>query len=617
MDKEAIKQVINAIPEEWHGTTFKNHNLLGREGFSSNLNELLKKKESSNESITTEDLENLGNAEDYLRVATNIATTLEVFLARQKNLSIDQVFTFSSNRMPIISVLLSIEKNTPVHLFTGSNEHPFNDNDINILKTLGCNIKIHSGNYNDSNDDNNTIILSMNDNDKNVDGIINDNILFINNTDKINPSKILIIRKRTTTPITSPMAISKLYELAELKENDKINGPSNDELNELYFHLQELSGTEKDENSKPVICTAGLPTIASLWITLISKYNGVDVLMASTAYGGSSQLADIMNSRAEKSLFRKHTFDIQGVETEIIESIKTKLDDLSNMKEKLNPITVLFVEVPTNPDMKVPNVNKLANLLDEYKEKITSNGEKRDVLLLVDTTFAPGSKVMDKIKNIAHEIPVMVFISLSKSVSRGITTAGCVVSNHTSFSINLLKNVNDTANMLDSIAKDDQLKRLSINHHNVEKRCDMAYKAALECGNHLKETVKKNCNGYDMPLAFPKPEEAEIGFTSSTFSFNLPSLPNGSQKDNEELAQKFVDLLCRHKEFKPCVSFGQDNSLVYATVPATSTQGAIKEEDKAKQAVGGVQLVRLSFAPTIDIEKVKNIIEESVISAYA
>merc|ERR1711862_827000 len=110
--------------------------------------------------------------------------------------------------------------------------------------------------------------------------------------------------------------------------------------------------------------------------------------------------------------------------------------------------------------------------------------------------------------------------------------------------------------------------------------------------------------------------EAEIGFTSSTFSFNLPSLPNGSQKDNEELAQKFVDLLCRHKEFKPCVSFGQDNSL-YATVPATSTQGAIKEEDKAKQAVGGVQLVRLSFAPTIDIEKVKNIIEESVISAYA
>ena len=64
---------------------------------------------------------------------------------------------------------------------------------------------------------------------------------------------------------------------------------------------------------------------------------------------------------------------------------------------------------------------------------------------------------------------------------------------------------------------------------------------------------------------------------------------------NEEFAQKFVDLLCLHPTYmKPCVSFGQDNDLVYCTVPATSTQGAISAEDKAKQARGGVQLVRVS-----------------------
>ena len=61
---------------------------------------------------------------------------------------------------------------------------------------------------------------------------------------------------------------------------------------------------------------------------------------------------------------------------------------------------------------------------------------------------------------------------------------------------------------------------------------------------------------------------------------------------NEEFAQKFVDLLTLHPTYmKPCVSFGQDNDLVYCTVPATSTQGAISAEDKAKQARGGVQLV--------------------------
>ena len=127
-----------------------------------------------------------------------------------------------------------------------------------------------------------------------------------------------------------------------------------------------------------------------------------------------------------------------------------------------------------------------------------------------------------------------------------------------------------------------------------------------------------------------------MDFTSSTFSFNLPSPPKATSKVpschnhlhlnylrtpmlmftskssklcdflhsshhtlkqvNEEFAQKFVDLLCLHPTYmKPCVSFGQDNDLVYCTVPATSTQGAISAEDKAKQARGGVQLVRFSL----------------------
>merc|ERR1712176_198799 len=110
-----------------------------------------------------------------------------------------------------------------------------------------------------------------------------------------------------------------------------------------------------------------------------------------------------------------------------------------------------------------------------------------------------------------------------------------------------------------------------------------------------------------MPLAFVSPEQAESGFTSSTFSFNLPAPVGASEEALEVFAQRFVDFLTINKEFKPCVSFGQDNELVYATVPATSTQGAIKAEDKAKQAIGGVQLVRLSFPPSMDVEKVAGI----------
>ena len=102
----------------------------------------------------------------------------------------------------------------------------------------------------------------------------------------------------------------------------------------------------------------------------------------------------------------------------------------------------------------------------------------------------------------------------------------------------------------------------------------------------LQPTKPTKCNQQGK-RRFPQPS------LTSLCSIAKPTL---SKQVNEEFAQKFVDLLCLHPTYmKPCVSFGQDNDLVYCTVPATSTQGAISAEDKAKQARGGVQLVRFSL----------------------
>jgi hypothetical protein len=49
---------------------------------------------------------------------------------------------------------------------------------------------------------------------------------------------------------------------------------------------------------------------------------------------------------------------------------------------------------------------------------------------------------------------------------------------------------------------------------------------------------------------------------------------------------------------------------------ATAVQGAISLEHKAKQAVGGVQLVRLSFPPVCDVDLVSKIIGDTVASLY-
>lgn len=76
--------------------------------------------------------------------------------------------------------------------------------------------------------------------------------------------------------------------------------------------------------------------------------------------------------------------------------------------------------------MKVPVIEDLAKMCLNYKKETG-----REIIILVDTTFAPASKVLEKIRTVAPELPAMVFISMSKSMSRGFTTAGALVSNHT------------------------------------------------------------------------------------------------------------------------------------------------------------------------------------------
>eukprot|EP00164_Ancoracysta_twista_P004647 GFYU01006278.1.p1 GENE.GFYU01006278.1~~GFYU01006278.1.p1 ORF type:complete len:627 (+),score=239.37 GFYU01006278.1:150-2030(+) len=602
--KSALKQIIPAIPKEWRGTTFNNSNLLGREGFSERLSNLIVKQEKAGKAISTKDLEGVGNAEDYLRVATNISVTLELALAREKGYDVSQVFTFGSSTFPYIAVLMTSK--CPVHVFTGDDANPFTAQQLDHLKLLGNELVIHSGPATKQGDH---IVLAHESAVKDasvVHGIVAFDVLYITNPTKVAPADILVVRKRMATPVTTPVAEAMLKKLAGMPA-DPIEKPTDKAVASFYAHLQEMSGTAVNTTYNPEIFTAGLPAICSVWVSLIEQ-GGADLLMCSTCYGGSSQLTDVVANRAGR--LTKHTFHIQG-NASIMTSIKMELNKLKENPEKLLPITVLFVEIPTNPDMKVPDVLETASLLKQYKKDTG-----KEVLLMVDTTFAPASRVMEKIKQADSELPVMVFVSMSKSVSRGLTTAGGIVANHTGFAQTLMAGVSKAAKLLDTNAKDDQMLRLTQNHEGVEDRCQRAYDIAVKVGHTLTEAVKKATHN-SMPLAFVSACNAKVGFTSSTFSFNLPAPEGATEEEKEALAQKFVDLLTAHKEFKPCVSFGQDNGLVYATVPATSTQGAIKAEDKAKQAVGGVQLVRLSFPPTVDQAAVDKIISEAVESVYA
>jgi cystathionine beta-lyase/cystathionine gamma-synthase len=520
-----------------------------------------------------------------------------------------QVFTFGSTKMPYFALMLTAEK--PVHLYLAAGEEePFCASQLERLAVLGCHLTTHRG---APVADDAAIVVSTHhvtaDTFSIVDAIVQPNVLFINNLEHISSAKILTHRKRMSTPITTPAGLRMLQKLAGIRypQEDTLRA-SQEGIDDFYAHLQVMSGTDRNPASYPVAFTAGLSAICAMYMSLIAE-GGVDVLMASTSYGGSSELTDILSTRTDK--FHKSTFDITG-NNDISTAIQTGLRTLAADPTRLQPTTLLFVEIPTNPDMKIPDMETLAAMLVEYG-KTTG----KEVVLMVDATFAPGSQVMRKISAIEPSLTTMVFISLSKSVSRGLTTGGTIVAGPSARSAELLEVVRATSLMLDTHARPDQLYFLARNHAGVEERCGNAYMVARAVGDALCAAVRTYCDGYEMGLNFVTPAQAASGFTSSTYSFNLPPYPSGREGENAALAQTFTTLLEDHPEFKPCVSFGQDNGLVYATVPATSTQGAIKEEDKAKQAVGGVQLCRLSFPPTCDVEKLCSIVTASVAACYA
>lgn len=602
--------LLDNLPEDWRGTTFKNSQLLGREQFSGRLLGLLDRQTP----VTTEELVALGNAEDYLRVATNISTTLECVLAKRKDPSwgVQQVWSFASANMPFIAVGL-VSAGRAVRLFHGDLPAPLTRSQCEVLGIIGVAVECHAGSPPRVSDTAEVVLVMEGvEGADRAHGVVGDSVLYIADTTAIDPEDILVIRKRMATPMTTPAVEAQLERLAGRVPFADAERAEPKAVEEFCAHLQEMCGTAPDMSTPPQIFTAGLSALASLWLSLVAR-GGADVLMCSTAYGGSSQCTDLIAERTDRLC--KWTFDIQG-DAVIDESIHSSLIALAATASPL-PLTVLFVEIPTNPDQKVPETQKLIDSLHQYKQQT-----HKDVLLIVDTTFAPASKILSQVKRFDPDLPAMVFVSMSKSVSRGMTTAGAIVSNHASQATAVLRQIEGMGAILDTSARPDQILALVKNHRGVEERCRAAYGVTVEVGERLCAAVV-SATGVKMPLAYISPEQASAGgFTSSTFSFNLPAPVGASREDNAGLAQRYVDMLTFDQGqpgsgFKACVSFGQDNGLVYCTVPATSTQGVIAEKDKDKQARDGVQLVRLSFPPTIDVDAVCERIESAVQAVYA
>ena len=82
------------------------------------------------------------------------------------------------------------------------------------------------------------------------------------------------------------------------------------------------------------------------------------------------------NINSKCARFNKINFDRSGTD------VQNVLNNLEKEPTKLTPTTVLFVEIPTNPDMKVPDITELNTVLTNYQENTG-----KSVILLVIKSF--------------------------------------------------------------------------------------------------------------------------------------------------------------------------------------------------------------------------------------
>ena len=147
----------------------------------------------------------------------------------------------------------------------------------------------------------------------------------------------------------------------------------------------------------------------------------------------------------------------------------------------------------------------------------------------------------------------------------------------------------------------NQLNTLFENMPSMPLRIKNAYDKTRAFVDHIQSVLPK------AKINFISNELAERGFTPSVFSLDLPA--TGETAEAREENKKMLNLkLIEHmisknpEDCKYCVSYGQLKGS-YWTIPATSTQGTTKENDKD-------YIVRIAFPPEIDVAKLSATFDE-------
>ncbi|MEQ8925521.1 MAG: cystathionine beta-synthase [Fulvivirga sp.] len=601
-----IKNLLANLPADWLNLTTHRLDIYHEELAKTEFIEEFEKLYAANNTNPTA-LNELPTAYDYIRLGHPLSSVLEWAIAKANNLQTESVISFSSRITPILAVLrknLLSNKNTQI-VYTGELPAAF-DADT-IKKVYGYNFELKQvANSSDIPDfDGSTVFISQQNEignvelHSNIDFFISDHaslgsIIIVNGAENRSYiSEIQHVRRRETIAMTPANCLTALQHFVGAAVTQPNTNVAADKklVTETIKNITATSTT-------PLVGSSGLSVQYALMMGLIEyaqeNHPGKDIrfLIPPNCYGGTNDQA----RRIAACLKHVEILDLPvDRDNNMVQSTERVLEQVA----KEDAVPFIIVEIPTNPRVEVPDLDKLTTALS--KERKTANGNAAIApVFIIDQTFCPNVQFL-KEGGLFSSINTLSYVSGSKFPSGGKCTAGYCVANNAAKE--LMPKIEKHLTLCDNEATDLQLAFLAEQLPSMNQRIADAYKNTREFVNFIQEALPT------AKINFVSEELAKEGFTPSVFSLDLPTKGNTDEEREtykRALNNKLINLMISEipNESKYCVSYGQLKGC-YWTIPATSTQGTTKESDKD-------YIARVALSANMDLERHKKVFQKFV-----
>lgn len=555
---------------------------------------------------TQEALNQLPTAYDYIRLGHPLSSVLEWTIAKMNNLKATNVISFDSQITPILSILrknLFLQKNT---LITYSGELPEIFISEIVTNIYGYQFELKKiNNTNDIPTFEGSVIYLSNQEDlfhinlqENIDFFIAlhpnfGSVILVNGTNNEQYiSEIQHVRRRETIAMTPQNCYAAFQQFFGQPVNQTSDRATN--LSKVENLIKDITGI----GTTPVVCSSGLSTQYAIVMGLIDhameNYPGksIKIVVPPNCYGGT-------NDQARRVAAAINNVDIMDLPVDGGNDMVKSIDTVLSQIAQEDAIPFIIAEIPTNPRVEVPNMTQLRDALS--KERLTSAGEKAVApVFILDQTFCPNVHFLGD-HEILAPVSTIAYVSGSKFPSGGKCTAGYCTAN--TKAAGLMPKINKHLQLCDNEATDLQLEILAEQMPSMLQRIADAYTNTRSFVNFIKATLP------EAKINFVSEELANQGFTPSVFSLDLPTKGNTHEERENYKRNLNLELINRMikaipTESKYCVSYGQLKGC-YWTIPATSTQGTTKEEDKD-------YIARVALSANMDLEKHKAVFKAFV-----